>query len=87
MPITMIRCNAVIGCDPVLMLTGPIYATPMVLEKAGLTMDDIDPFEVNETFAPVPLAWAKELKAPMKNLMLTAGPWRGVTPLATPVVG
>jgi acetyl-CoA acyltransferase len=49
------------GDDPLLMLTAPIPATRRVLEKAGLAADDIDHFEVNEAFAPVPLAWAKEL--------------------------
>ena len=72
-PLARIKANAVIGCDPVLMLTGPIYATPKVLEKAGLTMDDIDLFEVNEAFAPIPLAWAKELKAPMEKLNVNGG--------------
>ncbi|MCP4756220.1 MAG: thiolase family protein [Proteobacteria bacterium] len=72
-PLARIKANAVIGCDPVLMLTGPIYATPKVLEKAGLTMDDIDLFEVNEAFAPIPLAWAKELNAPMEKLNVNGG--------------
>ncbi len=72
-PLARIVANAVIGCDPVLMLTGPIYSTPKVLEKAGLTMDDIDIFEVNEAFAPIPLAWAKELNAPMEKLNVNGG--------------
>ena len=42
------------------MLTGPIAATRKVLERAGLTLDDIDLFEVNEAFAPVPLIWMQE---------------------------
>jgi len=54
---------AVIGDDPVLMLTAPIPATRMVLTRAGLNIDDIDAYEVNEAFAPVPLAWAQELAA------------------------
>jgi acetyl-CoA acyltransferase len=45
------------------MLTAPIPATKKALEKAKLTVDDIDAFEVNEAFAPVPLAWIQELKA------------------------
>jgi acetyl-CoA acyltransferase len=49
--------------DPVLMLTAPIPATARVLAKAGLTIDDIDVFEVNEAFAPVPLAWLRETGA------------------------
>ena len=72
-PLAQIKANAVIGCDPVLMLTGPLYATPKVLDKAGLTMDDIDIFEVNEAFAPIPLAWAKELNAPMEKLNVNGG--------------
>ncbi len=72
-PLARIVANAVVGCDPVLMLTGPIYATPKVLKKAGLTMNDIDIFEVNEAFAPVPLAWAKELKAPTEKLNVNGG--------------
>ncbi|NNF54334.1 MAG: thiolase family protein [Acidimicrobiales bacterium] len=51
---------ALAGVDPVTMLTGPIPATEKVLERANLTMDDIDHFEVNEAFAAVVLAWGKE---------------------------
>ncbi len=50
----------VIADNPLLMLTAPIPATRRALEKAGLTADDIDHFEVNEAFAPVPMAWQKE---------------------------
>lgn len=53
----------VVGDDPLLMLTAPIPATRRVLEKAGLTIDQIDHVEVNEAFAPVPLAWQREFKA------------------------
>ena len=52
---------AVTGSDPIYMLTGVIPVTRKVLERAGLTIDDIDWFEVNEAFASVPLAWQKEL--------------------------
>ncbi|GAB4341520.1 MAG: thiolase family protein [Candidatus Abyssubacteria bacterium] len=72
-PLARIVANAAVGSDPVLMLTGPLTATPKVLEKAGMTMDDIDIFEVNEAFAPVPLAWAKELHAPMDKLNVNGG--------------
>ncbi len=51
---------AVAGTDPVTMLKGPIPVTKKILAKSGLTIDDIDLFEVNEAFAPVVLAWAKE---------------------------
>jgi acetyl-CoA C-acetyltransferase len=51
------------GADPVYMLTGPIPATKYALDKAGLTIDDIDVVEINEAFAPVVMAWLKETKA------------------------
>ncbi len=54
---------SVIGDDPMLMLTGPIPATQKVLARAGLAIGDIDAYEVNEAFAPVPLAWAYEVGA------------------------
>jgi acetyl-CoA acyltransferase len=54
---------ALAGDDPLLMLTAPIPATARVLAKAGLSIDDIDAFEVNEAFAPVPLAWLRETGA------------------------
>jgi acetyl-CoA acyltransferase len=54
---------SVVGDDPLFMLTGPIPATHKVLAKAGLSIDDIDAYEVNEAFAPVPLAWAREFGA------------------------
>jgi acetyl-CoA acyltransferase len=54
---------AVAGADPFLMLTAPIPATRKALNKAGLSIDDIDAYEVNEAFAPVPLAWQHELAA------------------------
>jgi acetyl-CoA acetyltransferase family protein len=72
-PLVRIVANAVVGSDPVLMLTGPLAATPKVLEKAGMKMDDIDIFEVNEAFAPIPLAWVKELGAPMDKLNVNGG--------------
>lgn len=54
---------AVVGDDPLLMLTGPIPATRRILERSGLSIDDLDAYEVNEAFASVPLAWAAELGA------------------------
>jgi acetyl-CoA acetyltransferase family protein len=59
-PRARIVAQAVVGSDPHLMLTGPITATPAVLKKAGLRMEDIDRVEINEAFAAVVLAWAKE---------------------------
>jgi acetyl-CoA C-acetyltransferase len=55
--------TCLVGVDPVLMLTGPIDATQRLLTRTGLSMGDIDTFEVNEAFASVVLAWAKELGA------------------------
>jgi acetyl-CoA acyltransferase len=52
---------SVIGDDPILMLTGIIPATRMALKRAGLSIDDIDAYEVNEAFAPVPLAWLNDV--------------------------
>nr|WP_315267396.1 thiolase family protein [Microbacterium lemovicicum] len=54
---------AVVGDDPLMMLTGPIPATRRILERSGLGMADLDSYEVNEAFASVPLAWARELDA------------------------
>ncbi|MEX2468164.1 MAG: acetyl-CoA C-acyltransferase [Pseudohongiellaceae bacterium] len=68
-----IHSLAVVGSDPVLMLEGPIPATQKVLEKAGLTIDDIDLYEVNEAFGSVPLAWAKALGADMEKLNVNGG--------------
>ncbi|UGT68165.1 thiolase family protein [Nocardia gipuzkoensis] len=62
-PLARYRAGAVAGSDPVLMLTGPIPATEKVLRKAGLALADIGVFEVNEAFAPVPLAWLAETGA------------------------
>jgi acetyl-CoA C-acetyltransferase len=60
-PIARIVDTCLVGVDPVLMLTGPIDATRHLLERNGLSIDDIDVFEINEAFASVVLAWAKEL--------------------------
>jgi acetyl-CoA acyltransferase len=64
---------ALAGVDPVMMLTGPIPATEKALAKAGLTMDDIDLFEVNEAFASVVLAWEKELHPDMSKVNANGG--------------
>jgi acetyl-CoA acetyltransferase family protein len=64
---------SVVGDDPVFMLTGPIPATIKALETANLTIDDMDLYEVNEAFAPVPLAWASELKADRSKLNVNGG--------------
>jgi acetyl-CoA acyltransferase len=67
-PIVAYRAGAVTGADPVLMLTGPIPATERVLRKAGIGLDEIGVFEVNEAFAPVPLAWLVDTGAEDKKL-------------------
>ena len=64
---------ALAGVDPVSMLTGPIPATQKALEKSGLTIDDIDLFEVNEAFASVVLAWQKELGVDMDKVNVNGG--------------
>ncbi len=61
------------GVDPVTMLTGPIPATRTVLEKAKMTIDDIDLVEINEAFASVVLAWEKELHADMDRVNVNGG--------------
>jgi len=72
-PLARVVASAVVGSDPKLMLTGPISVTPKVLAKAGLRMNEMDIFEVNEAFAPIPLAWAKELNADMDRLNVNGG--------------
>jgi acetyl-CoA acetyltransferase family protein len=64
---------AVTGADPITMLTGPIPATRMVLEKAKLTLDDMDVIEINEAFASVVLAWQKELGADLDKVNVNGG--------------
>ena len=62
-PIVRYRAGAVTGADPVLMLTGPIPATEKVLNKVGVSLGEVGVFEVNEAFAPVPMAWLVETGA------------------------
>jgi acetyl-CoA acyltransferase len=64
---------ALAGVDPVTMLTGPIPATEKALAKAGMSVDDIDLFEINEAFASVVLAWEKELKADLGKTNVNGG--------------
>jgi acetyl-CoA acetyltransferase family protein len=54
--------SCLVGSDPVLMLTGPIPATQLLLERNGMTINDVDVIEINEAFASVVLAWERELK-------------------------
>jgi acetyl-CoA C-acetyltransferase/acetyl-CoA acyltransferase len=67
-PVARIVASSVVGDDPVLMLTGPIPASRRVLARAGMSVADIDVFEVNEAFASVPLAWQLELGAELARL-------------------
>lgn len=72
-PRARIVATATAGVDPTIMLTGIIPCTEKVLKKAGLTMDDIDLFEVNEAFASVVLAWQKETQAPWEKVNVNGG--------------
>ncbi len=65
--------TCLVGCDPVLMLEGPIPATRKLLSKHGLKMDDIDVFEINEAFASVVLSWAKTLEPDMARVNPNGG--------------
>jgi acetyl-CoA acyltransferase len=64
---------SVVGVDPVTMLTGPIPATAKILERTGLTMEDIDLVEINEAFASVVLAWEKEHHPDMSKVNVNGG--------------
>ena len=64
---------ALAGVDPVMMLTGPIPATTKVLERSGLTLDDIDLVEINEAFSSVVLAWERELHPDMSRVNVNGG--------------
>ncbi len=82
-PVARYVAGAVTGADPVLMLTGPIPATQKVLAKTGLEISDIGVFEVNEAFAPVPLAWLAETGADPESL----NPLGGAIALGHPLGG
>ncbi|HUA30530.1 MAG TPA: acetyl-CoA C-acetyltransferase [Streptosporangiaceae bacterium] len=80
-PRARIHSLTVTGADPVFMLTGPIPATEQALAKSGLTVDDIDVFEVNEAFAPVLLAWSADTGASLEK----ANPNGGAIALGHPL--
>ena len=67
-PIVRFHTGAVSGADPITMLLGPIPATQKLLKRSGVPVEEIGVFEVNEAFAPVPLAWQAEIKAPEDKL-------------------
>ena len=72
-PLARIHHLSVIGHDPVIMLEAPIPATERALKKAGMSIDDIDLFEVNEAFASVPVAWLQKLGADPERLNVNGG--------------
>jgi len=72
-PRARIHHLSVLGSDPVMMLAAPIPATQHALKKAGLSIDDIDAVEINEAFAPVVLAWLKELEADPAKVNINGG--------------
>jgi len=72
-PIARIHTAVLAGADPVIMLTAPIPATQKALKRSGLGINDIGVFEVNEAFAPVPLAWLRDVGADEKNLNPNGG--------------
>ena len=72
-PRALIKTITVVGDDPVFMLTGPIPASKLALNKSNLNIDEIDLYEVNEAFAPVPMAWAIELNADKNKLNVNGG--------------
>jgi acetyl-CoA acyltransferase len=76
---------AVVGDDPVLMLTGPIPATRTVLDRAGLVLEDIDVVEINEAFASVVLAWKRELQIPAAWFDQHVNPNGGAIAMGHPV--
>jgi acetyl-CoA acyltransferase len=82
-PMARVHTTAVAGADPVIMLTAPIPATQKALKRSGLRIDDIGVFEVNEAFAPVPLAWLKDLGAKEECL----NPLGGAIALGHPLGG
>jgi len=72
-PLARIHNLTVTGGDPVIMLEEPLFATERALARAGMNIDDIDLYEVNEAFAPVPLAWLHHVKADPDRLNVNGG--------------
>jgi acetyl-CoA acyltransferase len=72
-PVVRVHTAVLAGADPVIMLTAPIPATEKVLRRSGLSLDQIGAFEVNEAFAPVPLAWLADIGADVKTLNPNGG--------------
>ena len=82
-PLVRIHTTVMAGDDPVIMLTAPIPATQKVLQRSGLSIEDIGIYEVNEAFAPVPLAWLADLGAAADRL----NPLGGAIALGHPLGG
>lgn len=72
-PLAKVHTAVLAGADPVIMLTAPIPATQKAIKRSGLSIDEIGVFEVNEAFAPVPLAWLKDIGADEKKLNPNGG--------------
>ena len=72
-PLAIIKASALVGCDPVLMLEGPIPATEKVLKDSSLSIEDVDVFEINEAFASVVLSWAKTVGADLSKVNPNGG--------------
>ncbi|MEV0178964.1 acetyl-CoA C-acetyltransferase [Streptomyces sp. NPDC050625] len=72
-PRARVHHMTVLGSDPVFMLTAPIPATRQALDRAGLSVDDIDLFEINEAFAPVVLAWLRDTGIPLERTNVNGG--------------
>ncbi|MBR7743576.1 acetyl-CoA C-acetyltransferase [Phycicoccus sp. BSK3Z-2] len=72
-PRARVVAQAVVGSEPTIMLTGPTPATEKVLARAGLTVDDIDLFELNEAFASVVMKWMRDLKVPHEKVNVNGG--------------
>ena len=84
-PIARYHSGAVSGADPLEMLTGPNPATARVLKKSGLSVGEIGAFEVNEAFAPVPLAWLKEIGGNDEAIAARLNPLGGAIAVGHPL--
>ncbi|HEX3955828.1 MAG TPA: acetyl-CoA C-acyltransferase [Trebonia sp.] len=72
-PLAAIRATAVVGCDPVTMLAGPIPATERIVKRSGIALDDIGLIEINEAFAPIVLAWQRATGADLSRTNVLGG--------------
>jgi len=72
-PRARLKAQLVVGVDPEIMLTGPIPATQQILKRAGMSLEDIDLFEINEAFASVLGAWLADVKAPLDKVNVNGG--------------